>query len=145
MSTLRQILRAYRLLPEQLIRLDPDLFDRLEILAATRQKSVAAVVLEILAVAVDEMNGQSANGRRWNTLTPREQQVAALACLGYTNDEIATWLTISVNTVRTHMRSILDKYKVSSKAELRLCLANWDFAGWLAAEWPPAGSLPPAD
>ncbi len=29
------------------------------------------------------------------------------------------------------MRRVLDKYQVTSKAELRLILANWDFDAWV--------------
>lgn len=145
MSSLRQLLRAYRLLPQQIIRLDPVLFDRLEALAISQSRSIEAIVEEALHATVREIDMETGNRRRWDSLTPREQQVAALACLGYTNDEIATYLVISVNTVRSHMRSILDKYHVTSKAELRLILANWDFAGWMKAELSPAAPPTPED
>lgn len=145
MATIRQLLRAYRLLPQQIIRLDPELFDRLAALAATQNKSVEAIVVETLYGVVREMDAQTDIGRRWDLLTRREQQVAAFACLGYTNDEIADYLVISINTVRSHMRSILDKYHVSSKAELRLILASWDFSSWIETEWTSADRLPPAD
>ena len=58
------------------------------------------------------------------------EQVAALVCLGYTNEAIARQLVISVNTVRSHVRRVLDKYAVASKAELRIILAGWDFESW---------------
>ena len=145
MSSIRQLLLSHRLLPEQFIRLDADLFARLEALATQQGCSVRALVVESLYAALQENHLQTQNHRQWHRLTPREQQVAALACLGYTNDEIAGNLVISVNTVRSHMRSILDKYQVSSKAELRLILANWDFDAWLEAQWSPSFPLIPED
>ncbi len=145
MSSLRQLLRAYRLLPEQIVRLDPELFGRLEALAQGQGKSVGELVVEALTMTAREMEAETANNQRWQELTPRERQVAALACMGYTNDEIGSCLVISVNTVRTHMRAILEKYQVSSKAALRVQLAGWDFAGWVETELLPTGPLPPMD
>lgn len=130
MSSFRQILLANGLLPQQFVRLDAELFARLESLAATQSRSLHDLVIDTLYAAVYTNYAQAGNDSRWNELTPREQQVAALACLGYTNQEIAGQLVISVNTVRSHMRRVLDKYHVVSKAELRLILANWDFAPW---------------
>lgn len=141
MSSLRRLLRDYRLLPEQFIRLDSELLGYLEALAVAQQCSIRDVVVDALYAAVRANHAQSGNDRHWHTLTPREQQIAALTCLGYTNHQIAAVLFISVNTVRTHMRGVLDKYQVASKAELRLALADWDFTSWLAAQ-NPAFSLP---
>lgn len=136
MSSIRQILLANRLWPQQLIRLDAELFGLLEGLAAAQSRSVNALVIDALYAAVYTNYAEAKNDHRWAELTPREQQVAALACLGYTNREIAGQLVISVNTVRSHMRSILDKYHVASKAELRLILANWDFDAWVEVREP---------
>ncbi|MDD4146015.1 MAG: LuxR family transcriptional regulator [Clostridia bacterium] len=51
-------------------------------------------------------------------LTTREQEVVQLILSGKSNREIAGALSISENTVKTHVRSILSKYDVSSRAEL---------------------------
>jgi DNA-binding NarL/FixJ family response regulator len=133
MSSIRQYLLVHRLLPQQLIRLDGALFGRLEALAAAQERTVHDLVIETLYAAVYENYAQAQNDRRWRELTPREQQVTALVCLGYTNHEIARQLVISVNTVRSHVRRVLEKYHVASKAELRLILANWNFDNWLEA------------
>ena len=66
--------------------------------------------------------------RRWQSLSPREQQVAALTCLGYTNPQIAARLGLAVETVRTHTRNVQFKFNVNSKADLRLLLSAWDFS-----------------
>ena len=145
MSSLRHFLRANRLLPEQIIRLDGELFDHFEALAAAQNRPVRAVVVDALHAAVRATHAQSRNDQHWHSLTPREQQIAALACLGYTNHQIADILVISVNTVRSHMRGVLDKYKVASKAELRLVLSDWDFHTWLGAHNPPLSLPTPED
>ena len=44
---------------------------------------------------------QTGYDRLWDELQPRGREVTALVCLGYTNQEIAQRLTISINTVRT--------------------------------------------
>ena len=50
-------------------------------------------------------------------LTEREQQVLAQVSQGATDKEIAETLTISLNTVKTHIRNILSKLQVSSRRE----------------------------
>ncbi len=129
--SVRQFLLANRLWPQQFVRLDGELFTLLENLAAAQERTVQALIHDTLYAAVYTNHAQARNDNRWLELTPREQQVAALACLGYTNQAIAAHLVISVNTVRSHMRRVLDKYQVTSKAELRLILANWDFDAWV--------------
>lgn len=71
---------------------------------------------------------------QWRSLSPREQDVAALTCLGYTNPQIAARLHISVETVKTHMRNTLVKFQLHSKAELRMILSDWDFSEWEHAQ-----------
>ena len=49
---------------------------------------------------------------------------------GCTNRQIAARLVLSPETVKTHLRSVLHKFGLRSKAELRQALAGWDFSGW---------------
>ncbi|MDO8749813.1 MAG: response regulator transcription factor, partial [Dehalococcoidia bacterium] len=51
-------------------------------------------------------------------LTPREEEVLRLIARGLTNQEIAQELVISVDTVKSHVRAILDKLQASSKREV---------------------------
>lgn len=134
MSALRRLLLDYGLLPQQFLRLDAELFSLLERVAAAQERSVYEVAVDALYAAVNAAYAQVGNDRRWHDLTPRQQQVAALVCLGYTNEAIAQQLVISVNTVRSHVRHVLDKYAVTSKAELRLILSGWDFESWYGRE-----------
>lgn len=51
-------------------------------------------------------------------LTPREREVAALVARGLTNRQIATELSISERTVHTHLRRILRKLGLGSRAQI---------------------------
>jgi len=57
-------------------------------------------------------------GMEGTELTPREAEVLELLQDGYTNSEIAENLSIGVETVRTHARSIYRKLGVPSRREL---------------------------
>ncbi|MBO6142170.1 MAG: helix-turn-helix transcriptional regulator [Lachnospira sp.] len=52
-------------------------------------------------------------------LTPREAEVARLACSGRSNKEIAEELVISETTVKKHMQHIFEKLEIGSREELR--------------------------
>jgi DNA-binding CsgD family transcriptional regulator len=54
----------------------------------------------------------------------------AYTCLGYTNNQIAVQLGLSVETVKTHVGNLLVKFGLHSKVELRMTLSEWDFRGW---------------
>ena len=68
---------------------------------------------------------------KWNSLSAREQQVTALTCLGLTNRQIAVRLSLSPETIKTHVRNVLIKFSINSKEELRRILKGWDFSGWI--------------
>jgi predicted ATPase/DNA-binding SARP family transcriptional activator/DNA-binding CsgD family transcriptional regulator/Tfp pilus assembly protein PilF len=51
-------------------------------------------------------------------LTPREQEIAALVAQGMTNRRIASEVVLSEHTVATHVRRILKKLELHSRAEL---------------------------
>jgi DNA-binding NarL/FixJ family response regulator len=50
-------------------------------------------------------------------LTPREREVLRLVARGYTNQEIATELTLSLSTVKTHLEHIIAKLDVSDRTQ----------------------------
>ena len=52
-----------------------------------------------------------------NDLTDREHEILSLLAQGMRNDDIATQLYISPQTVQTHVRNILGKLRVHSKLE----------------------------
>lgn len=55
-------------------------------------------------------------------LTPRQHQIARLACRGLKREAIAVRLGISVNTVRTHTRMLFDRLEVDSRLGLLVSL-----------------------
>jgi DNA-binding NarL/FixJ family response regulator len=58
-------------------------------------------------------------------LSDREREVLRLLALGHTNQEIAKMLYISVRTAETHRAHIMQKLRLSTRAELvRYAIAN---------------------
>lgn len=51
-------------------------------------------------------------------LTSRQREVVRLLALGHTNQEIAEKLVLSVRTVETHRAHVMQKLRISSRAEL---------------------------
>jgi DNA-binding CsgD family transcriptional regulator len=74
--------------------------------------------------------------KTWLSLSAREQQVAALTCLYYTNGEMALTLCLSIETVREYVRNAVRKFGVRSKDELRELLGHWDFTEWAEPHRP---------
>jgi DNA-binding NarL/FixJ family response regulator len=65
-----------------------------------------------------------------DSLTPREAEVVWRASRGHTNRQIAAALVISPETVKTHVRNILLKLDLHSKAELRLLMLDLGLRWW---------------
>jgi DNA-binding CsgD family transcriptional regulator len=99
-------------------------------LAEQQQSSPDKMVSDLLNEALSHRQLDADLANRWQSLSPREQQIAALTCLGYTNPQIATRLGLAVETVRTHTRNVQIKFNVNSKADLRLLLSAWDFSSF---------------
>ncbi len=57
------------------------------------------------------------NGRHSAELTEREQEVLRQLALGRTNHEIATALTVSDETVKTHVGNILTKLQLAHRTQ----------------------------
>lgn len=57
------------------------------------------------------------DGLEIETLTHREREVIDLAAQGLTDKEIAERLTISLHTVKSHMRNVLSKLQVNTRHE----------------------------
>ncbi len=52
-------------------------------------------------------------------LTPREREIAYLAALGFSDKEIADALVMNFQTVRVHLRNLLNKLQLNHVSELR--------------------------
>jgi|APSaa5957512622_1039677.scaffolds.fasta_scaffold166925_1 DNA-binding CsgD family transcriptional regulator len=110
--------------------IDDTLLADLDARAEQEQRPRELVVRDLLAFALDQVEANETNLEIWWTLTRREQQVAALACLEYSNREVAKRLKIAPNTVKTHIRNILRKFNLPNRDALRQVLNNWDFSSW---------------
>jgi two-component system response regulator NreC len=132
MSLLQRLLRALGYTPSSRLTFDMDqvLLESLHEIAEQEQRTTQDVATDLLSFALAHRHAADENLLRWRSLSPREQQVAALACLNYTNRQIAARLVISPETVKTHVRNVLRKFGLHSKAELRQALVDWDFSVW---------------
>ena len=132
MSLWQWLLHAVgRLWPSRrLFQFDKELIASLRMLSEKERRPEDEVAADLLAQALAERDAAEACLRRWRALSPREQDVAALVCLGCTNRQIAARLHISPETVKTHVRNVLYRFDLHSKAELRQALAAWDFSAW---------------
>jgi DNA-binding NarL/FixJ family response regulator len=61
--------------------------------------------------------GRPATGEVADNLSPRETEVLQLVAQGKTNREIAEALFISENTVKTHLRSIMEKLHLANRSQ----------------------------
>jgi DNA-binding NarL/FixJ family response regulator len=109
---------------------DELLVERLRQIAQREQRSEQDVAADLLEEALTLRGTDRVRLQVWESLSPREQEVVALACLGKTNRQIAARLYLSTETIKTHMRHSLRKFGVANRAELRTLLADWDFGGW---------------
>ena len=88
------------------------------------------LIQDLLAAGLTQYYSSDVLSYQWETLSTRERDVAALVCLGYTNKEIGRRLSISPQTVKTHMRNVLIKFNLHTRSELKLSLQGWDFSLW---------------
>lgn len=103
---------------------------RLRQAARTRAQSPEMLLTDLLQRGLEqEMRRTHAEGVM-ATLTPREEEVTWLAARGLTNRQMAEALFISTETVKTHIRSVLAKFALRSKAELRLLLLDLGLRWW---------------
>jgi len=89
-----------------------------QVLQAVRgaAKGEALIAPYMLGRLLSGMNKRDQLGPS-SPLTPRELAVLRELSLGYDNEAVGRRLTMSPNTVRTHVQNILSKLKVHSKLE----------------------------
>lgn len=71
-----------------------------------------------MSANIARMVVESLHIKKYNDLTPRENDVIQLLSKGKTYSMIADELFLSVNTIKTHVKSIYDKLQIKSKEEL---------------------------
>lgn len=116
---------------EQTIQIEQqEITQPLRQIAEQEQRSPEEIANAFLADALEKYGHRDERLTQWNTLSSREQQIAALACLGYSNQSIAGRLIISPHTVKAHLRSVQQKFDVRTKEQLRQVLTDWDFSAF---------------
>jgi DNA-binding CsgD family transcriptional regulator len=111
--------------------IDESLQVTLSTLAQHEGRPEHELIPDILAAGLSQYRSVDKFWPKWESLSPRERDIAALTCLGYTNRQISVRLSLSPETIKTHVRNVLIKFGVNSKAELRHILAGWDFSNWM--------------
>ncbi|HEY9077456.1 MAG TPA: LuxR C-terminal-related transcriptional regulator [Anaerolineaceae bacterium] len=133
MSFLQEFLRQLGLVRDHeplRFELEEPFRDVLFSLARDERRAPREVATDLLRSALAERHEARLSLAVWQSLSPREQEVTAFICLGYTNREIAARLGIAYETVRTHVRNLLAKFNLRTKADLRQVLSGWDFSAW---------------
>ena len=134
MSFLKRLLYRLGLIRPERITFDLELGDRLTLRELARQEARPSgdVAADLLSDALARRRAADRHLDRWRSLTPREQEVAALICLGYTTRQMAARLQISPETVNTHVYNALGKFDLRRRTELRRMLEDWDFSEWVS-------------
>ena len=70
------------------------------------------------AEVVGQILGRSRRTSELDRLTPREREVLQLVAEGHTTKQIAAALHVSVKTVETHRKHLMDKLNLPSVAHL---------------------------
>jgi DNA-binding CsgD family transcriptional regulator len=109
---------------------DEELIAVIKDVAKQQKRAEEEIIADFTKVGLNQFRTQNELQNRWSSLSHREQQVAALICLGYRNYEIAQTLGIAPETVKTHLQHIFDKFHLRASKELRLALKDWDFHDW---------------
>jgi DNA-binding CsgD family transcriptional regulator len=115
---------------------DVEMVMQIRKVAEQQGRSENDIFQDMIKAGMDSFAMHEDSVRRWNSLTPREQEVVALVCLGQRNYEIADILSIAPETVKSHLQNIFIKFDLRSRRDLRVVLKDWDFASWWAKHQP---------
>ena len=110
--------------------LDENLYTAVVIQAERKQMPAEELHTELVATALMQLQKDEDLKDCWEMLSPREQDMTALTCLGYTNRQIASKLNITPDTVHGYVRQVMIKFDLHGKGELRMRLGSWDFSKW---------------
>ena len=113
------------------IPVDEDVWDMLEELAPDQKVNPEELGKQLLRKTVTEhYHAISKYVQKWEELSERQKEVASLACLNYSNAEIAENLNISMGTVKTHISDVLKTFNARGRHQLRYMLRKWDFSSY---------------
>ena len=135
-SRLRKLLQKNRDTDVRTFHADQELLAAIQEAAQEQGRTEEEVWIEFVKAGHDHYLQSSGLEARWDSLSEREQEVTALACMGYRNYEIAGALNISYETVKTHLQNIFTKFDIRSRKKLRLALKGWRFEEWWESRQP---------
>ena len=120
-----------RLQPKRTFSLDIETYNSLQRMAENEQSTPEQVAARLFEFAIREQDSHTGALRCWEDLTPRQKQVVAHICRRDTDRQIAAALHITPNTVKSHVKTILEKYDINNRPELRLLMSPWDLRAYL--------------
>ena len=129
-SHLRKLLQKIMGTDSRTFHADQELLAAVQETAQEQGRTEEEVWMDFAKAGHDQYVQANEMEDRWDALTEREQEVTALACMGYRNYEIAETLSISHETVKTHMQNIFNKFDIRNRNELRRALKDWQFQEW---------------
>ena len=112
-SRLRKLLQKLKGSDARAFHADQELLTAIQEAAQEQGRSEEEIWMDFARAGHDQYLQTSALEDRWDALTEREQEVTALACMGYRNYEIAETLGIAYETVKTHLQNIFTKRKIT--------------------------------
>jgi len=139
-NLLRRIFRAI-FLPDHFIELSDDQVFKLAHMADEMNASVRVVGSQLLDYALEQHYMRSEIIDKWENLSPRQQEVTALICLGFKTLQIAAKLNISSETVKSHRKSIFRLLGVESKKQLLEEFKGWNFREWVRWHDAPSSEI----
>jgi two-component system, NarL family, response regulator NreC len=90
-----------------------------ELVTAVRQVAGGTRYVDpAMGARIAAADAEAAQAEEQDPLSDREREVLRLLALGHTNQEIAKSLFISVRTAETHRAHIMQKLRISTRAEL---------------------------
>ena len=111
-------------------RLDDPLHIELNNFAIQENRTQEEMTASVLAAGIYQYRRKDELLHLWYSLSLRERDVTAFACLGLTNRQIAARMGVSPGTVKSYLETVLYKLGLRSKAELRVLFANLGFEAW---------------
>lgn len=128
-----------------ILEINDALSGQLQRTARARGQPVEAYASELLRRGLEQESLQRGQAQAiLEKLTPREREVTWLTVRGYTNRQIAKELVISPETVKTHIRHVLEKLGLRNKADLRLLMLNLGNPGGEALPCDPSPTHRPS-
>lgn len=83
--------------------------------------AIAGCILRVMVDATNKLQRKSARNDEKSTcvapLSTREQEVLQLLVEGLSNQEMAERLVVSVETIKTHMRHVMEKLQVADRTQ----------------------------